>query len=79
MVVRDANLFIQAGLSLGSDWRSGSLRRAPHRPWCRMPAETPLIGSTSGWEASTDTPGFSTAAVHEDEPAIIGSRSGGQI
>jgi len=77
----EADLFIKSGLSMGFSWQNGMCNTAQDRAWSdrRTSAVNPATGSTPGWEASTKISGFSTAAVHEDEPAIIRSRSGGQI
>ncbi len=72
------SVFIQTDLSRGFAGWSDALRPAQRRPQRRTPRLNPPIGSTLGWEGPVGLPGFSLAAVHKDEPAAMGSRSGGQ-
>ena len=78
MAMLGKSVFTQAGPSCGFTGRSIDLRPVQPRPGRRTARLNPPTGSTPGWEGPTGTPGFSNAAVHKDEPAATGSRSGGQ-
>ena len=79
MAMLAASVFLQTDLSRGS---TGTKRRfLPER--LRLDAGCLLRIRRSGRnrtrKVSSKHPIFSNAAVHKDEPAITGSRSGGQI
>lgn len=76
MMMLEASVFLQTDFSRGFIGQSDAFR--PSRPPYRRPGLNPLIGSMPNWESSAGTPDFSNAAEHKQEPAVTGSRSGGQ-
>ncbi len=76
MMMLAASVFLQTDFARGFIGQNKAFR--PSQLPSRRPVLNPLIGSMPNWESSAVTPDFSNAAEHKEEPAVTGSRSGGQ-
>lgn len=76
MMMLAASVFLQTDFSRGFAGQNNAFR--PSQPTSLRPGLNPLIGSMPNWESSAVVPDFSNAAEHKKEPAVTGSRSGGQ-